>query len=80
MKTGSPLTGTRCLDGFLSPTLKPAALISHPVGVPFNTMNQCTCTGAEPATNWSDAARPLNSASDRLTDECLVPLIHRGND
>lgn len=43
-------------------------------------MNQCTYTGAEPDPNWSYAARPLNSAGDRLTDECLVPLIDRRND
>jgi len=42
----------------------------------LNTMSQCAYTGPEPDPNWSPAARPLNSASDRLTDECLVPLTH----
>jgi len=47
----------------------------------LNTMSQCAYTGPEPGTNWSHAARHLvNSASDRLTDECLVPLTHRWND
>jgi len=43
-------------------------------------MSQRAYTDPEPAPNWSHAARFLNSASDRLTDECLVPLTHRGND
>ncbi|MFH3617001.1 hypothetical protein WDA40_19730, partial [Acinetobacter pittii] len=46
----------------------------------LNTMSQCAYTDPEPDPNWSYAARSLNSASDRLTDECLVPLTHRWND
>ena len=54
-------------------TPEPDDLIRHSAGVHY-LMIKVVYTLTEPETNWFYKPHDLNSASIRLTDECLVAL------